>query len=155
VAVAVRTAALPARHGAGVMAALAATACAALVLAILARSETGVVWSIALAAAAYAGALALGPQAVDGWAPLVAAGLVSAGELGQWAVELARPATRDAAIGRRRAATVAVVAAGGAAVGWLMLLAADAGSGSLVLVVAGLAAAAAAIALVARLAPRA
>ncbi len=153
-AVAGRTAALPGGDGHEAIGAVAAAACAALVLAILARSEAGVVWAIALAAAAYAGALALGPQAVDGWAPFVAAGLVAAAELGQWAVELARPAAREAGIGRRRAATVAALAACGAAVGWLMLLAAAVGSGSLVLVAAGLAAAAGAVALVSRLAPR-
>jgi hypothetical protein len=80
---------------------------------------------------------------------------VASAELGQWAVELARPAAREPGIALRRAATVSAVAAGGAAVGWLMLLAASAGSGSLAIAVAGLAAAAGAIALVSRLAPRA
>jgi hypothetical protein len=134
--------------------AAAAAAWALLAIAIGARSAAGVVWAIALAAGAYAAALALGPQAVDGWAPLVAAGLVTSAELGEWAVELARPATRAPGIVPRRAATVAVLALCGAGVGWLMLLTASAGSGSLAIGVAGLAAAAAAIALVSRLAPR-
>jgi hypothetical protein len=134
---------------------VAVAACATLGVAILGRSEAGVVWAIALAAGAYAAALALGPQAVDGWAPLVAGGLVAAAELGQWAVELAGPAPHAAGIVGRRAATIAAVALCGAGVGWLMLLAAAAGSGSLPIAVAGLAAAAGAIMLVSRLAPRA
>src|SRR5581483_7701195 len=69
-AVAVRTATLPADHGNGAIVAAAIAAWAALAVAILSRSEAAVVWATAFAAAAYAAALVLGPQPVDGWAPL-------------------------------------------------------------------------------------
>jgi hypothetical protein len=132
--------------------AVAAAASVALVVAVLARWEAGVVWAIALAAAAYAAALGLADGPTDPGAPLVAAGLVSAAEVGQWAVELARPAAVAAGIARRRAATILLLAAAGAATGWALLLVSDAGSGGLALTAAGLIAAAAAMVLVTRLA---
>jgi hypothetical protein len=110
------------------------------------------VWATALAAAAYAAGLALGDGSVDQWAPLVAAGLVAAAELGEWAIEAARPAQVDAGILRVRAATIAALAAAGAGAGWLLLLASDAGTGGLAITAAGLVATAAAMLLVARLA---
>jgi hypothetical protein len=134
------------------VAAAAVVACAALAAAILARWEAGVVWAIALAAGAYAAGLALGVGSLDPWAPLVAGGLVGAAELGQWAIELARPAAADASIQPRRGATIAVLMAAGAGAGWLMLLVSNAGSGGLVLTGAGLIATAAAMVLVSRLA---
>jgi hypothetical protein len=132
--------------------AAAAVACAALAAAILLRWEAGVVWAVALAAGAYAAGLALGSGSLDPWAPLVAGGLVGAAELGQWAIELVRPAAADAGIRPRRGATIAALMAAGAAAGWLMLLVSDAGSGGLVLTGAGLIATAAAMVLVSRLA---
>lgn len=137
------------------MAVAAVVATAALVAAILARWEGGVVWAIALAAAAYAAGLALAGGPLDRWAPLTAAGLVGAAELGVWAVEMARPAAVDAGILRARAATILALAATGAGAGWLMLLASNAGSGGLTITAAGLVAAAAAMVLVSRLARRA
>lgn len=134
------------------MSAGAAVACVALAAAILARWETGVVWAIAVAAAAYAAGLALGSGSPDRWAPLVAAGLVGAAELGHWAIELARPATAEAGIRRGRGATIAALMGAGAVAGWLMLLVSNAGSGGLELTAAGLVAAAAAMVLVSRLA---
>jgi hypothetical protein len=132
--------------------ATAIVACAALAGAVLIRWEAGVVWSIALAAAAYAAGLALGDGSLDPWAPLVAGGLVGAAELGQWAVELARPAAADAGIRPRRGGTIVALIAAGAAAGWLFLLVSNAASGGLVLTGAGLIAAAAAMVLVSRLA---
>ena len=120
--------------------------------AVLARWEAGVVWSVALAAAAYAAALALAGGPTDQGAPLVAAGLVVAAEVGQWAVELARPAAVDRGIAPRRAASILLLAAAGAAVGSALLLVSHAAAGGLVLTAAGLVAAAAAMVLVTRLA---
>lgn len=130
----------------------AAVATTAFAIAILARSEGGVIWAIALAAGAYAAGLALGNGSLDPWAPLAAGGLVGAAELGQWAIELARPAAADAGIRPRRGATIAAVVGVGAGAGWLMLLVSNAGSGGLVLTGAGLVATAAAMLLVSRLA---
>jgi hypothetical protein len=130
----------------------AAVASAALVVAVLARREAGVVWAIAIAAAAYAVAVGLAGGPADPAAPLVAAGLVAAAEVGQWAVELARPAAVAPGIVRRRAATILLIAAAGAAAGWALLLVSDAGPGGIALTAAGLIAAAAAMVLVTRLA---
>jgi hypothetical protein len=132
--------------------AAAAAASAGLAVAALVRWESGIVWAIALNAAAYAAALGLAGGPTDPGAPLVAAGLVAAAEAGQWAVELARPAAVAPGIARRRAATILLLAAAGAAVGWALLLVADAGSGGIALTAAGLIAAAAAMVLVTRLA---
>lgn len=134
------------------MAVAAVGASAALAGAILARWEAGVVWATAFAAAAYTAGLVLAGATLDGWAPLTAAGLVGAAELGQWAIELVRPAAADPGIRPRRGATIAALMAAGAAAGWLMLLVSDAGSGGLVLTGAGLIATAAAMVLVSRLA---
>jgi hypothetical protein len=130
----------------------AAVASAGLAIAVLARREAGVVWAVALAAAAYAAALGLAGGPIDPGAPLVAAGLVAAAEVGQWAVELARPAAVAPGIARRRAATIVLLAATGAAAGWALLLVSDAGSGGVAPTAAGLIAAAAAMVLVTRLA---
>jgi hypothetical protein len=137
-------------HAAVAVAAVAASV--ALMAAIVVRWESGVVWAIALAAAAYAAGLEFGGGSLDEWAPLVAAGLVAAAELGQWAIELAPRAAFDAGILRRRAATIVAVAGTGAGAGWVILLASNAGSGSITLTATGLVAAAAAMVLVSRLA---
>jgi hypothetical protein len=151
-AVATRTVTATSGRGHGAVAATAALASVALGVAILARWESGVVWAIALAAAAYAAGLELGGGSLDEWAPMTAAGLVAAAELGQWAIELHRPAVVDAGIMRLRGATIVALAAAGACAGWLMLLASNAGSDGLALTAAGLLAAAAAMVLVSRLA---
>ena len=110
------------------------------------------VWSVALAAAAYAAALALAGGPTDPAAPLVAAGLVVAAEVGQWAVELARPAAVDRGIVPRRAASIVLLAGAGAAAGAALLLVSHAAAGGIFLTAAGLVAAAGAMLLVARLA---
>ena len=130
----------------------AAAASAALAVAVLAGWEAGVVWAIALATAAYAAALGLAGGPTDSGAPLIAAGLVTAAEVGQWAVELARPAAVAPGIAQRRAATILLLAAVGAGSGWALLLVSDAGTGGIALTAAGLVAAAAAMVLVTRLA---
>jgi hypothetical protein len=134
------------------VASAAVAATAALVVAILARWESGVVWAVALAAAAYGGGLWLAGGALDGWAPLTAAGLVASAELGEWAIELHRPAAVDPGIMRARAATILALAAAGAGAGWVVLLVSNAGSGGLALTAAGLIATAVAMLLVSRLA---
>ena len=55
----------------------------------------GAPWGVAALAAAYAGALAVGPSGLDAWAPAVAAGIVVAGEAGAWAAELRTPLRLD------------------------------------------------------------
>jgi len=130
----------------------AAAASVALAGVVLARWEAGVVWSVALAAAAYAAALALAGGPTDQAAPLVAAGLVIAAEVGQWAVELARPAAVDRGIVPRRAASIVLLAGAGAAAGAALLLVSHAAAGGIFLTAAGLVAAAAAMVLVTRLA---
>jgi hypothetical protein len=149
--VAAHTAAVASEQRAPIAAA-AAGACVVLAAAVLARWEAGVVWAVALAAAAYAAALAVGDAPRDGWAPIAGAGLVASAELGQWAVELARPASVERGILVRRVGAIALVAAAGAATGWAMLLASEISSRGLAVTAAGLAAAAAAMWLVARLA---
>jgi hypothetical protein len=139
-------------RGHGGVTAAAVAASAALVAAILARWEAGVVWAVALAAAAYGGGLWLADAGLDGWAPLTAAGLVVSAELGEWAIELHRPAAVDPGIMRARAATILALAVAGAGAGWVVLLASDAGSGGLAVTAAGLVATAAAMLLVSRLA---
>jgi hypothetical protein len=110
-------------------------------------------WSILVQAALslllveYAGFL-LERGEVDARAPLFAAGLLVAGELGYAALE--PPATRRAFA--RGAALLAGLAAAAAALGTLLLAAAAASGGSLAEEIVGFAAAAATIALVARLA---
>ena len=130
----------------------AAAASVLLVGAVLARWEAGIVWSVALAAAAYAAALAIANGPTDPGAPLVAAGLVVAAEVGQWAVELGRPAAVDPGIVPRRAATILLLAAAGAAVGSALLLVSHAATGGIVLTAVGLLAAAGVMVLVTRLA---
>jgi hypothetical protein len=134
------------------VAAAAAAASAALALAVLARREAGVVWATGIAAGAYAAALGVAGGPTDPGAPLVAAGLVAAAEVGQWAVELGRPAVVAPGIARHRAATILRLAAAGAGAAWVLLLVSDAGSGGLGMTAAGLVAAAAAMVLVTRLA---
>jgi hypothetical protein len=82
----------------------------------------------------------------------VAAGLVVAAEVGQWAVELARPAAVDPGIVPRRAGTILLLAAAGAAVGSALLLVSHAATGGIVLTAVGLLAAAGTMVLVTRLA---
>jgi hypothetical protein len=72
--------------------------------------------------------------------------------VGQWAVELARPAAVDPGIARRRAATILLLAAVGAGAGWALLVVSDAGTGGIALTAVGLVAGAAAMVLVTRLA---
>ncbi len=140
--------------GPGRTAVIVTAAVASLLLAgaVMARWEAGVVWSIALAAAAYAAALAIADGPTDPGAPLVAAGLVVAAEVGQWAVELARPAAVDPGIVPRRAGTILLLAAAGAAVGSALLLVSHAATGGIVLTAVGLLAAAGTMVLVTRLA---
>lgn len=103
--------------------------------------------ALSLLLAEYAGFL-LERGEIDPRAPLFAAGLLVAGELGYAALE--PPATRRGFT--RGAAVLAALAAAAAALGVLLLAAAAASRASLAEEVIGFGAAAAAIALVARLA---
>lgn len=71
-------------------------------------------WSLALAGAAYIGALAARRHGLDGTAPLVATALLLCGELARWSVDL-RGRIRGAVAARRRAAAVAALALSGLA----------------------------------------
>jgi hypothetical protein len=114
-----------------------------------------VAWALALLAAAYALALALRPEGagLDGGAPLVAAGLLLAGELGYWALDLRGPGHEERDVVARRLGAVLALAALSAALG--AAVAAAAGlevSAGLAWNVIGIVAAAAVLAIVARLA---
>lgn len=119
----------------------------ALVAGVAGRWAILVQTALSLLVVEYAGFL-LERGDVDARAPLYAAGLLVAGELGYAALE--PPATRRAFA--RGAVLLAGVAAAGAALGTLLLAAAAASGGSLTEEIVGFAAATATIALVARLA---
>jgi hypothetical protein len=106
-------------------------------------------------AAGYATALGLrsGP---DGLAPVEAALLLAAWELGHWACEVHAPAAADAGWLRDRLLQLAVGLAAAVAIGWVALAPGGAGrAGGLAVTGAGIAAAVGALALAARLARRA
>ncbi len=110
--------------------------------------------AIAVVGAAYAVAFAVGPRTVDEWAPLVAAGLFLAAELGFWSIEPSA-ARRERAIVVRRLLFLAVAALGVALIGSVLLYVASSASGGIGLESLGVAAAVAALSIVALLARRA
>jgi hypothetical protein len=138
------------------VAAAGAVGCTALLLGGLTGWAGGAPWGVAGLAAAYAGALAVGPSGLDPWAPAVAAGVLVAGETGAWAAELRTPLRLDRAVIAARVALVLGMAAAAAAVG-LVLIAPGAGpelAGPLI-TAAGVASAVAAVAVIRTLARRA
>jgi hypothetical protein len=109
--------------------------------------------AIAAVGAAYAVELGLGPRTVDAWAPLVAAALFLAAEIGFWSIEpsAARP---DRAVVVRRLAFLAASAFTIALVGSALLYATSGASGGIGLESLGVAAAVAVLAIVAVMARR-
>jgi hypothetical protein len=154
-AVAVRAALLAGAQAEAVTAAGAA-GCALLLLGAITGWAGGAPWGVAALAAAYGGALAVGPSALDGWAPVVAAGIVVAGEMGAWAAELGTPLRLDRGVVVRRVGLVLGTAAAAAGAG-LVLIAPGAGpalAGPLITAV-GVASVVAAVAMIRTLARRA
>jgi hypothetical protein len=110
--------------------------------------------AIAAVGAAYGVELGVGPGTVDEWAPLVAAGLFVAAELGFWSMEpSASRAERTVVV--RRLLFLAAAALGVALAGTVLLYVASGASGGIGLESLGVAAAVAALAIVAVLARRA
>jgi len=97
--------------------------------------------------------LAFGPDAVDVWIPLYAAGLLFAAELAWWSIEPRIPAWSQPYAGLRRLGLVIVTCAGGAALSAVVVIAADAPLGGGVAVeLLGVVAATAALAVIAAVA---
>jgi hypothetical protein len=122
-------------------------AVAVFLVSIAFRWSAGIAAAIALAGAAYGVYLGFRGGAVDGWAPLVAAGLFLAAELGFRAIE---PQTAD--VGREVVSRSAVWLLAGtvatAVTGALLLVVAGSATAGLWLEALGVAAAVAALALV-------
>ena len=97
-----------------------------LVAALAFRSPETVAWAIAFSGAEYAVFLALRGGTVDRWAPLVAAALFGAAELGYRATEGSHSALEGAVV--LRSILWLVVAAGGAAALGSILLTASGGA---------------------------
>jgi hypothetical protein len=108
---------------------------------------------IAVVGAAYAVELSLGPETVDRWAPLVAAALFVAAELGFWSIE-PRAASPERAVLVRRWLFLVVAALSVGLLGSVLLYAASGASGGIGLESLGVAAAVVTLAIVALLARR-
>jgi hypothetical protein len=108
---------------------------------------------IAVVGAAYAVELSLGPETVDRWAPLVAAALFVAAELGFWSIE-PRAASPERAVLLRRLLFLVVAALSVGLLGSVLLYAASGASGGIGLESLGVAAAVVTLAIVALLARR-
>jgi hypothetical protein len=105
---------------------------------------------IALLGAQQAVRLALGPDTVDSWTPLVAGALLLVAELAWWSVEPRVPAWSELGLPGWRLATVVLACAGGCAVSAIVVLAAGARlGGGFAVELVGVAAATAALAVVA------
>ena len=116
---------------------------------------SGIAWTLALIAAAYAASLALRAEgsAVDAAAPLYAAGLLLVAELAYWSLELRAVGREDAvALARRVVALAAVVVASLALGAFVVVVTVVPLGGGLAWDVVGVAAAAATLAILARLA---
>ena len=132
--------------------ALGAAAVALLAVSLVARSATGVAWSLALLGAEYATWLVLGTDAVNTRAPLVGAGIFLAAELAYDAIEppVAPPGLE---IVLRRLVLLAGLALGAVGLGALVLgVTAVPLGGGVILTAVGVVAAVAAFVLIARLA---
>lgn len=132
---------------------IGASAIALAVLGLVRPWPSLVAAAVAAVGAAYAVELSLGPRTIDTWAPLVAAGLFLAAEVGFWSVEpcAARP-QRTVVI--RRLVFLVAAAFTVALVGSVLLYATSGTSGGLGLEALGVAAAVSALAIVALLARR-
>jgi hypothetical protein len=133
--------------------AIGATGLALAVLGLLRPWGWLVTGAIAAAGAAYAVELSLGPRTIDAWAPLVAAALFVAAELGFWSIEpcTARP---ERAVVVRRLVFLAASAFVVALVGSVLLYATTGASGGIGFESLGVTAAVVALAIIAFLARR-
>jgi hypothetical protein len=111
-------------------------------------------FGLALVGASYAVFLAVRNGSVDSWAPVVAAALFVAAELGYWSLERS-PSLSERAVVLRRLAGLAGAAVVTVLVGSLVLLIATGAAGGVALEAAGVAAAVLAVAAITRLASRA
>jgi putative flippase GtrA len=111
-------------------------------------------FGLVLVGASYAVFLAVRNGSVDPWAPVVAAALLVAAELGYWSLERS-PSRSERAVVLRRLAGLAGAAVVTVLVGSLVLLIATGAAGGVALEAAGVAAAVLAVAAITRLASRA
>ena len=97
--------------------------------------------------------LALGPDSLDSWTPLLAGGLLLVAELAWWSLEPRVPAWSQPGLAARRVGTVLLACAGASVVSAVVLVAAGVPlSGGFGLELAGVVAATGALAVVACLA---
>jgi hypothetical protein len=116
-------------------------------VAVAARAPEAVAWAVAFCGAEYGVFLGLRGGTVDRWAPLVAAALFVAAELGFRAVEPRAPASEGLVLART-VLWLATAVAGTAALGALLLATAGGGGAGVGLEALGVAATVAALALV-------
>jgi hypothetical protein len=119
-------------------------------------STSGVAWTLALVAAAYATALAVrGADNVDAGAPLVGAGLLMVAELAYWSLERRGPGYEEARVVVRRLAALGALACLSLVLGaFVVVVTAAPLGGGLAWDAVGVAAAGATLAIVAWLARR-
>jgi hypothetical protein len=135
--------------------ALGAAGVPALGLGLALRWSAALAFGIVLLGAEQAVRLATGPNRVDSWTPLYAAGFLLAAELAWWSIEPRVPAWAEWGIPLRRLAIVIGACAGGSVLSALVVLAAGAPlRGGLALELVGVAAATAALAVIAIVARR-
>lgn len=121
----------------------------ALVVGLSLRWSAALACSVAALGAQQAVRLALGPDAVDPWAPLYAGGMLLGAELAWWSIEPRVPVSAEPGLATRRLASVLVVCACGSVLAALVVLAAGAPlSGGVALELVGVLAAAGALAVV-------
>ena len=100
-----------------------------LLVALVRGGARTLAWAIALAGAAYVGALAARRHGVDGTAPLVATALLLCAELARWSADLRVRIRGAGLLARRRAVAVAVLAFSGLAASGIAVAASAAPAG--------------------------
>jgi hypothetical protein len=121
-----------------------------LLLGLALRWSAALAVGVALLGAQQAVRLALGPDALDAWAPLVAGALLLVAELAWWSIEPRVSAWSEPLLGTRRLATVLLTCAGATLVSAVVVVAAGAEvGGGFAVELLGVIAAIAALALVA------
>jgi hypothetical protein len=123
---------------------------------LMVGSTSGIAWTLALAAAAYASALAVrGDDRVDPGAPLVGAGLLVLAELAYWSLERRGPGYEELRVVARRLAALGALAFLSLVLGaFVVVVTAAPLGGGLAWDLVGVAAAGATLAIVAWLARR-
>jgi hypothetical protein len=129
---------------------LGGLALAVLLAGLLVRWSAALAVAVALLGAQQAVRLALGPDGLDSWAPLLAGALLLVAELAWWSIEPRVPASADEWLASRRLATVLLTCAVASLVSAVALVAAGAEvEGGFALELVGVLAATAALAVVA------